>query len=153
MTVKPITTTNNTITSQRPPYPIGVPDKFSPEGVLQRYAGNTTLCHLPPNSPLQPGLRALYEAVSSHKLLSQRFHLLPPESWHMTVLDGVREKERVHGMWPPGKEQQNLADCTEEFAQSLKQIGLQLEEEGLAPPYRMRVRAFDPALAGIGLEV
>jgi len=42
MTVLP-----TTITPQRPLYPIGIPAKFSPEGFVQRFPGNTTLCHVP----------------------------------------------------------------------------------------------------------
>jgi hypothetical protein len=71
----------------------------------------------------------------------------------MTILDGVREKECEPGMWPPGKEKQPLLECTKEFAQRLRQLGLELGKEGLAPPYQMRVRAFDPAVVGIGLEI
>lgn len=35
----------------------------------------------------------------------------------------------------------------------LRQTGLKLEAEGLAPPYRVRVRGFDSAVVGIGLEI
>lgn len=140
------------INPQRPLYPLGIPAKFSPEGVVQLYRGNTTLCCVPADSPLLPGLRALYADLSSHPILSKRICLLPPASWHMTVLDGVRETECEPGMWPPGKEKQPLAECTKEFAQKLRQLGLELGKEGLAPPYRMRIRGFDSAVVGIGLE-
>jgi hypothetical protein len=147
------TTTTTTLTAQRPPYPIGIPAKFSAEGLVQRFPGNTTLCRVPDDSPLLPGLRAVHAAISSHPYFSKRIHLLPPASWHMTVLDGVREKECEPGMWPPGKEKQPLAECTNEFTQRLRQLGPELAEEGLAPPYLMRVRGFDPAVVGIGLEI
>ena len=71
----------------------------------------------------------------------------------MTVLDGVREKECEPGMWPPGLEKQPLADSTRDFARKLRELGPLLEGEGLAPPYQMRVRGFDPAVVGIGLEI
>jgi len=71
----------------------------------------------------------------------------------MTVLDGVREKECEPRMWPPGKEKQPLVECTKEFAQRLRQLGLELGKEGLAPPYRMRIRGFDSAVVGIGFEI
>jgi hypothetical protein len=145
--------TTITITTQRPLYPIGVPAKFSPEGIVQRYPGNTTLCHVPPDSPLLSGMRAVHDALSSHPNLSKRIHLLPPASWHMTILDGVRERECEPGMWPPGKDKQPLVESTKDFAQRLKQLGLELGKEGLAPPYHMRTRGFDPAVVGIGLEI
>lgn len=40
-----------------------------------------------------------------------------------------------------------------ELIPKIKAVGLALEKKGLAPPYRVRVRNFDPATAGIGLEV
>jgi hypothetical protein len=71
----------------------------------------------------------------------------------MTIVDGVRGKECEPGMWPPGKEKQPLAECTEEFSQKLRKLGMELQSEGLAPPYRMRIRGFDPAVVGIGVEL
>ena len=142
-----------TLTSKRPVYPIGIPAKFSPEGVVQRYAGNTTVCHVPADSPLMPGLRALYATLRSHPIISKRIHLLPQSSWHMTILDGVREKECEPGMWPPGKEKEPLEECTKDFSQKLRRLGLELEDQGLASPYHVRVMGFDPAVVGIGLEI
>jgi len=137
----------------RPRYPIGVPTKFSADGVVQRYPGNTTICHLPADSPLQPGFRALHAAFSSNPMLSKLIRLLPQSSWHMTVLDGAREIECEPGMWPEGKEKHALSETTKEYSAKLRQLGLELEREGLAPPYHMRVRGFDPAVIGIGLEI
>ena len=153
MTVLSTTTTTPTVTLQRPLYPIGVPVKFSSDGAVQRYCGNTTICHVPAGSSLLPGLRAVHVALSCHPVLSKRLHLLPPESWHMTVLDCARENECEPGYWPSGKEKQQLAEYTKEFSQKLRQLGLELGKEGLAPPYHMRVRTFDPAVVGIGLEI
>jgi hypothetical protein len=140
-----------TITPQRPVYPIGVPAKFSADGVVQHFPGCTLICHLPVDSPLLPGLQALYVALSSHPILSTRIHLLPPSSWHMTVLDALREKECEPGMWPPGKEKQPLQKMVKELGADLQ--SLDLASEGLAPPYRVKVRGFDPAVVGIGIEI
>jgi hypothetical protein len=71
----------------------------------------------------------------------------------MTIFDGVREEECEPGMWPEGKEKQSLAESTPEFARRLRQLGLELEHEGLAPPYRMRVRGLDDCVVGVGLEI
>ncbi|KAH7155979.1 RNA ligase/cyclic nucleotide phosphodiesterase [Dactylonectria macrodidyma] len=131
-----------TTASERPLYPAGVPIKFSADGVVQRYPGNTTVCHIPVDSPLQPSLRLIYETLGSHPTFSRMIRLVPQESWHMTVFDGPKDLEK-----------QPLDVSTREFSQSLRQFGLGLEEEGLAPPYRMRVRSFDPAVVGVGLEI
>ncbi|KEF61674.1 uncharacterized protein A1O9_03242 [Exophiala aquamarina CBS 119918] len=150
----PTTTTfPNTATVQRPHYPIGIPTKFDPDGVAQRYPGNTTVCHIPVNSPLIDGLKTLYNKFESHPTLSDRILLLPPSSWHMTVLDGVRETECEPGMWPDGMPKPDLDDSTKDLACRLRQLGPRLRQDGLAPPYRMRVRSFDPATGGIALVV
>lgn len=139
---------------ERPPYPGGIPFKFNPEGVAQRYPGNTTLCHIPLSSPLIPGLQEVYKTFDSHPTLSKVVRLLPPASWHMTVFDGVREEECEPGMWPPGLAKQPLDESTAEFSQRLREFGSQLEAEGLAPPYRMKARRFEvPPIVGIGLQV
>lgn len=147
------TVTTTVVTPQRPLYPIGIPEKFSADGVVQRFPGNTTVCHVPADSPLQPGMNALHASLSSHPVLSNLVHLLPKPSWHMTVVDGVRDTECEPGMWPPGMEKLPLDECTREFSKKLRTVGLELEKEGLAPPYKMRVRGFDPAVIGIGLEI
>jgi hypothetical protein len=142
-----------TTTTQRPLYPRGIPSKFSSDGVLQRFPGITLICHLPTDSPLQPGLNAVYTSLSSHPVLSKLIHLLPRESWHMTVLDGIHGDKVTPGKRPPGFEGRPLEEITEDFSQKLRQLGLELESEGLAPPYKMKIRGFDGAKVGIGLEV
>lgn len=71
----------------------------------------------------------------------------------MTVLDGVREEECEPGMWPEGLEKQPLEVANAEFSRNLGKLGLDLKKEGLAPPYRMRVRGFGDQAVGLGLEV
>ncbi|KAF4472116.1 RNA ligase cyclic nucleotide phosphodiesterase [Fusarium albosuccineum] len=141
-------------TPERPPYPIGVPFKFTPDGTVQRYPGNTTVCHIPISSPLIPGLHKVYTTLASHPTLAKVFRLLPPSSWHMTVFDGVREQECEPGMWPPDLAKQPLCEATADFSKRLREFGLSLEKEGLAPPYKIAVRGFDlPATVGVGLLV
>ncbi|KAL7893659.1 RNA ligase/cyclic nucleotide phosphodiesterase [Trichoderma sp. SZMC 28014] len=138
---------------ERPLYPRGIPSKFSSDGVLQRLPGNTLICHLPPTSPLQPGLNAVYASLSSHPVLSKLIHLLPKVSWHMTVLGGIHGDQITPGKRPPAFKGRPLEEVTKAFSQKLKQLGLELENEGLAPPYKMKIRGFDGAKVGIGLEV
>lgn len=138
----------------RPPYPIGVPTKFTPDGEAVRYPGNTTVCHIAPDSPLQPALKLVYDTLATHPRLSKIFRLLPPASWHMTVFDGVREIECEEGMWPAGKGKLPVDECTRIFTPRLRALGLELEEEGLGPPYKMRARGFLPVEpAGLGFAI
>lgn len=140
--------------TKRPLYPIGVPTKFSPDGEAQRYPGNTTVCHIASNSPLQPVLRLVYDRLATHPVLSKTFRLLPPESWHMTVFDGVREIECEANMWPEGMGKLPVDEYTTIFVPKLRQLGLELEREGLGPPYRMRAQGFLPVEpAGLGLAI
>lgn len=44
----------NTTAPRRPLYPIYIPAKFSPEGAIQQFPGNTTFCHVPVEPPLLP---------------------------------------------------------------------------------------------------
>lgn len=48
--------------TDRPLYPIGIPEKFSASGVIQRYPGNTIICHLPADSPLTSGMYDVHNA-------------------------------------------------------------------------------------------
>ncbi|KAL7962910.1 RNA ligase/cyclic nucleotide phosphodiesterase [Trichoderma compactum] len=98
-------------------------------------------------------MNTLHASLRSHPVLSKLVHLLPKPSWHMTVVDGVRDTECEPGMWPPGMEKLPLDECTREFSTRLRAVSLELEKEGLAPPYKMRVRGFDPAVIGIGFEI
>ncbi|RSL59572.1 hypothetical protein CEP54_007256 [Fusarium duplospermum] len=126
-------------TPERPPYPTGVPFKFTPDGTVQHY----------------PGLHKIYNSLSSHPTFSKVLRLLTPFVLaHDGLFDGVREKECEPGMWPPGLAKQPLHESTADPSRRLRQFGLNLEAEGLAPPYRMAVRGFDlPATVGVGLQV
>ncbi|KAH6692363.1 RNA ligase/cyclic nucleotide phosphodiesterase [Plectosphaerella plurivora] len=154
MTIHSDPQTEPPVPADRPTYPLGIPFKFNPEGDAQYYPGNTTVCHIPASSPLIPGLQAVYDAIAAHPKFSKTVRLLPPDSWHMTVFDGLREHECEPGMWPPGLAKRPLAEATASFAESLRAFGPQLEAEGLAPPYRMKARGIEfPAPVGIGLQV
>ncbi|KAJ1323772.1 hypothetical protein MN608_11021 [Microdochium nivale] len=72
----------------------------------------------------------------------------------MTVFDGVRQIECEPGMWPVGKGKLPVDECTALFAPKLRALGLQLEAEGLGPPYQVRARGFLPVEpAGLGFAI
>ncbi|RFU26914.1 hypothetical protein B7463_g9423, partial [Scytalidium lignicola] len=154
-TISPLdnTSISKSFTAQHPLYPKGVNSKFSPDGVVQRFPGNTTLCHIPADSPIQAGLQAFYANLKCHPVLSKGIHILPPASWHMTVLDGIREIERDPRLWPVEMMSYSLTKCTDEFARRLRQLGPELEQEDLGPPYRIHVRQLRGLTVGIGLDV
>jgi hypothetical protein len=132
----------------RPAYPPGVPAKFSPDGAVQPFPGNTIIAHLPPTSPLSPHLQALHEALATHPL-KHLYVLLPPASWHMTMLDGVCAHPSASTRWPSDlAPTAGLAACTASFARKLSAFDL-----ACPPPYALRLAGHEPLTTGIALHV
>jgi hypothetical protein len=131
-------------------YPRGVSGgKFSPEGKALPFPGNTLLMHLAPTSALYTYLLQLHEALRTSSL-AHLYTLLPPPSWHMTVLEGVCDQVRDADHWPRGLAQNApLDEITEEFTRRLSDFKL----EGEGPPYLMRINGMDPLEVGIGVHL
>jgi len=129
-------------------YPRGVGTKFTADGAVMPFPGNTIICHLPGDSPLKPGLLDLYKTLEEgeHRHL---YTLLPPESWHMTVFEGVVDAKREIGFWPDDLQPNiPLDECTSHFAQKLDRFDLEgLEVIG------MDVTGWLPLVDGIGLTL
>ena len=75
------------------PYPNGIsaPDgggKFTPDGAVLPFPGNTIICHIDRNSVAYSALVALQSELKSGPF-GQHFTFLPPESLHMTVFQGI----------------------------------------------------------------
>ena len=75
------------------PYPNGIsaPDsggKFTPDGAVLPFPGNTIICHIDRASTAFSALVALQDALKSSRF-AQHFAFLPPESLHMTVFQGI----------------------------------------------------------------
>ncbi|KAK5658861.1 hypothetical protein OQA88_1675 [Cercophora sp. LCS_1] len=133
-----------------PAYPIGVPLKFDPNGNVQRFPGNTIISHLSLSDPLYSSLLELHAKLSDCAL-SHLFTLLPPESWHMTVFEGVCDRVRHPGHWPlTVPRDAPLEECTTLFATRLKEF--ELGEDG-KPPYRLTAVGFSSFGVGIGVKL
>lgn len=132
----------------RPEYPPAVPSRFKPDGTPSHNPGNTLICKIQEGTSIYQGIKAVYDALAKHTILSKKIHIMPPNSWHMTILDCVSEENRSPGWWPPGKSQQKLSECTRDFANRLRKLDL----EQLSPPYRVKGTGFDIENGfGIGL--
>ncbi|KAJ7920789.1 RNA ligase/cyclic nucleotide phosphodiesterase [Mycena leptocephala] len=133
-----------------PKYPPGVPYKFDPDGNVQRYPGNTFICHLSPSSEpeLYKSLLALYHKLeNSH--LSHLYTLLPPSSWHMTVFEGSCDQVRNSSRWPDDlSTDAPFEECTSLYEKKLSSFDLQCD-----PPYRISITGFDPLYSGIGVHL
>lgn len=81
---------------------VGPGQKFAADGRVQRFPGNTVLCHIP-----RPG-RAFDELCSAFDAFRQalgadiasKLTWLPKESYHVTLFDGVTDAFRRPGDWP-----------------------------------------------------
>ncbi|KAF8208568.1 RNA ligase/cyclic nucleotide phosphodiesterase [Mycena galopus ATCC 62051] len=136
-------------TVEGPKYPSGVPNKFDPDGNVQPFPGNTTVCHLPPTSELYKSLLDFHEKLKSSHL--RHLHtLLPPSSWHMTMLEGVCDKVRSRTRWPDDLSvDASLEECTSLYKKRLSSFDLQCDA-----PYHLTILKFKPLnTAGIGVHL
>ncbi|MCR9177742.1 MAG: DUF1868 domain-containing protein [Alphaproteobacteria bacterium] len=79
-------------------FPPAVGSKYYPDGEVRRFPGNTVVCPVPPGGSDMAaliGLRARLRDLAE----SRAFAFTPPESYHMTLFEGVNEQERVPDIW------------------------------------------------------
>ena len=121
------------------PLPPGISDpgkggKFTPEGRLLIWPGNTMICHIDPESDahaalveIQQGLKAGPHAAS--------FTFLPAESLHMTVFQGISGPFANRFDWPEGVDK---GATRNEVTRVLKE-----RLDGIALPQARRIRALE----------
>ncbi|OAP61545.1 hypothetical protein AYL99_03748 [Fonsecaea erecta] len=128
-------------------YPVSIGRKFDPDGNVLPFPGNTIICHLSPDHALFRAMLGLYDALGHHKLASL-YTLLPPESWHMTVFEGVTDQTREPHVWPADLPlDAPLSRCTDLFKKKLENFGIEGE-----PPFQMTIVGYDPLIDGIALR-
>jgi hypothetical protein len=128
--------------------PSGVPSKFSVNGAVRPFPGNTIICHLSQGSELHTRLTQLaidLDARNNEAL----YTLLPPSSWHMTVFEGVCDQVRTPGFWPADlPADAPLAECNAAFSGKLSAFDM-----NITPPFRMCISGYTPRVDGIGLHL
>ena len=82
-------------------YGNSVGKKFYEDGSVRRFPGNTVV------APIQPGCSAYDVMVQLRRMfaesdVAENYILLPPDSYHMTVLDWVCDQVRDPEHWPEG---------------------------------------------------
>lgn len=77
---------------------VGEFKKFYADGAVREFKGNTFLCHIPNGSPF---FRFAAWAQAEMALAScfYKYAFLPPESFHMTVYEGVCDQVRRPDNW------------------------------------------------------
>ncbi len=79
-------------------FPPAVGAKYYPDGEVRRFPGNTVLCPVPSGSPEMTALIGLRDRLMA-LAEARAFAFTPPESYHMTVFEGVNEQERLADSW------------------------------------------------------
>ena len=108
--------------------------KFDAHGNVLRFPGNTLLCHVPLFTPLSDALTAVRDRIgtSAH---ADALALLPPESYHMTVFEGVNDLARIRERWPAALPlNATMAECTRHMDDKLRAFDL-----GCDLPLRMKL--------------
>ncbi len=112
--------------------PDAIGRKFAGDGVPITCPGNTMICHVDPASR---GFGALLRAQETLKRGScaDGFAFLPPESFHMTIFEGVIDYDRRAERWPGHLPPDALVpEVTANLAQRLS--GLKLDRKLSARP-------------------
>ncbi|KAF3808751.1 hypothetical protein GCG54_00010941 [Colletotrichum gloeosporioides] len=136
--------------NDRPRYPAGVPGKFSSDGTLQHWAGDTIICHIPPSSPVYHSIEAVIEELSSCKT-SSIIAPLPATSLHMTIFEGVSDQVRRPGYWPSDLALDATQEiCNEHFEKKLRKFTLGPEATA---PYRVVVKGIDILDVGVAVRL
>lgn len=112
--------------------------RFDESGRFLPESGNTVVCQVIPGSPTEAALlrfrAALADLPHAHLLA-----LTPPESWHMTVLEGVIDTRRDPRRWPEG------LDTAMPIPAVTSAMIARLDGFAPPPPFRMAVAAATPS--------
>ncbi|MBC2663505.1 DUF1868 domain-containing protein [Novosphingobium flavum] len=125
------------------PPPRDVGRKFSSDGRVIPFRGNTIICHLDqqgPNSAPFEALLDIYRQLPSRKF-ARKITLLPPSSYHMTIFGGANDPERKPGAWPASIPlNAPIEECTRIIGERIKAANI-----GNVAPIRMRVDTSPPS--------
>ncbi|MBH2846244.1 DUF1868 domain-containing protein [Serratia marcescens] len=98
--------------------------KFSRNGIALPFPGNTVLCHIN-GTPLYRRLRQFYLLMKESPLNGELYTLLPTESYHITLFDGVCRKKYGTLYWPVSfYKGGTIDDCTEYCREKLISSGI-----------------------------
>ena len=75
--------------------------KFTPDGAVQRWPGNTFVCHINRTSMAFEAILELQEEMKK-SVFNRFFTFLPPPSFHMTVYQGLSPDMKPGSGWPEG---------------------------------------------------
>jgi len=117
--------------------PRTVGHKFLANRQVHAFAGNTVICHVPQQDAGFAAFDALLDIYREFpaQAFMEKVAVLPPSSYHMTVLGCADDEHRTAGVWPRDvPTDATMAQCDAALAGKLALFDL-----GCALPLRMRV--------------
>lgn len=126
-------------------------EKFTADGRVAPFAGNTVVCHVPQQGPDAACFEAMLEGYRQAPAEAglKKVSLLPPSSYHMTVFGGANDKTRSRGDWPTFVPlDASMADCTKAVIERVARLRL-----GIDLPIRMKVDPEQGPLVGDALQI
>ncbi|MFT3792635.1 MAG: DUF1868 domain-containing protein [Rudaea sp.] len=116
------------------PSEVGPGEKFAVDGKVQRFPGNTILCHVPRPGAAFDALCRACETLRA-EVGSRHLSWLPEASYHATIFDCVTDAYRLPGDWPQMLPlDASMEQCNRYLAGRLHDFDL-----GFAPPLRFVV--------------
>lgn len=104
--------------------PDAVGRKFDAAGAPLICRGNTALCHVDPQGEAFAALVAAQNALRAGPL-GECFAFLPPDSFHMTIFEGVIDYVRSPDRWPGHLPlDASVDEVTADFSTRLRRVGL-----------------------------
>ena len=96
--------------------------KFSTNGSVRPFAGNTVVCHLPQQSRLLDAISALGDALRTSSF-ANKLAVLPQDSYHATILGGLNDQDRQRYGWPSDIPINTpIADCNHIIGERIAQF-------------------------------
>lgn len=80
-------------------YGSSIGKKFYEDGQVRPFRGNTVVADITTRNPAYTVMLKLREMVKAYDL-DEHYILLPPDSYHMTVIDGLVSEVRDEAHWP-----------------------------------------------------
>lgn len=106
--------------------------KFFSDGSVQRWPGNTFICHIDPASAAFSAIRRIQEEIKMSRY-ARFFTFLPPSSFHMTVFQGMSPITKPGKGWPDDL----AADVT--LDEAAKEVATRTRAAQVAAAHRVRV--------------
>lgn len=126
-------------------------EKFTSDGRVAPFAGNTVICHLPQQGPDAACFEAMLDGYRQAPAEAglRKVAMLPPSSYHMTVFSGANDRTRQRGEWPAYVPlDAPMGDCDAAVADRVRRLRLDIEL-----PIRMKVDPDQGPLVGDALQI